>query len=896
MGRYILMQLQTTRPARACRSIWQGPLLDACGFADEARNLILGLIALGENVALVPERWGAEVPLATGDFERLKSRFVGPQTAAEILVSNTLPRLIRRDQRARVHVARVVFETDRLPKDHVAILNTLDRIWVPTEFNRETFRASGVDPDKLVVIPEAIDPAPFAAAVEPWPVPGCEPFKFLSAFDWTLHKGWDVLLEAFARAFGDNTEVGLVIKAWSSYPYTFEQIQQQADAHLQAKLGRPLRDFTNIHLWQETLPVEAMPRLYQAVQCYVAASRCEGWCRPLMEAMASGLPTIATGWGGMTAFHNDAIGYPLKYTLTAVSDAGARETPIYNGHRWAEPDMQDLQRRMRHVVRYPEAARKKGRAAQQSIAASYARPTVASRLREEIAHCRDLATARSQEEHRAAVRSRDAQPAARQPAAVAARERSDAILIQSAAGEHTHLLELTRSHHEQYARRHRMDFVCRTGLQQQERPAQWDKILLIRQALEVGYAAIVWLDADTLIVDPARDLRAALPSNAWLGMVKHGTAPPWFNSGAIYVRNTPQSRAYFEEVWRTYPADHFWEDNMAMIQVLGFDPERWRGAVVIGDEWNSTRLMNECAHPVVKAWHGNGPVAQRFQMMRHEMQTLPNPSHPQVATATAPVPIRPVVVPMTLEQPPPVDFQAALGRAIRVRWEGDFNVVSSLANINREFCLRLLARGDVELALPGNPFANQGLPEEEARKCRALFARCGAHLTGEPDVVVRHHWPPDWNPPSYGKLVVIQPWELSHLPGTDWVTGAAHLASEVWVHSRFVRDTYVRSGVPAERVRLVPLGVDRGSSPRRDRSGTCRCIRVQVGGRCAFCLSAGRSTARARGCSLKPTCVRSRRTTPSASWSKTWAHRPITADRTLRPAFCKLQPIPMCRR
>src|SRR5207247_2311553 len=110
--------------------------------------------------------------------------------------------------------------------------NQMDRIWVASEFNRETFVRSGVDPAKISVVPEAIDAAAFAADVEPWPLPGNETYRFLSVFDWTLHKGWDALLEAFASEFGSDAQVGLVLKVWSSSGYTLEEIREQADAHL----------------------------------------------------------------------------------------------------------------------------------------------------------------------------------------------------------------------------------------------------------------------------------------------------------------------------------------------------------------------------------------------------------------------------------------------------------------------------------------------------------------------------------------------------------------------------------------------------------------------------------------------------------------------------------------
>ena len=51
--------------------------------------------------------------------------------------------------------------------------------------------------------------------------------------------------------------------------------------------------------------------------------------------------------------------------------------------------------------------------------------------------------------------------------------------------------------------------------------------------------------------------------------------------------------------------------------------------------------------------------------------------------------------PVPLDPPAPVDFRALLGRRLRVRWEGHQSALSSLARVNREFCLGLLACPDV---------------------------------------------------------------------------------------------------------------------------------------------------------------------------------------------------------
>ena len=60
----------------------------------------------------------------------------------------------------------------------------------------------------------------------------------------------------------------------------------------------------------------------------------------------------------------------------------------------------------------------------------------------------------------------------------------------------------------------------------------------------------------------------------------------------------------------------------------------------------------------------------------------------------------------------------------------------------------------------------------------------------------------------------MQPWEFGSLP-RSWIGPMSDEVDEVWAYSRFVRDCYIASGVPADRVHVVPLGVD----PRRFHPG-----------------------------------------------------------------------------
>lgn len=54
---------------------------------------------------------------------------------------------------------------------------------------------------------------------------------------------------------------------------------------------------------------------------------------------------------------------------------------------------------------------------------------------------------------------------------------------------------------------------------------------------------------------------------------------------------------------------------------------------------------------------------------------------------------------------------------------------------------------------------------------------------------------------------MIQPWEYGGLP-QSWVQPMREAVDEIWVYTTWLRDRYVESGIPAERVVVVPLGVD----------------------------------------------------------------------------------------
>jgi glycosyltransferase involved in cell wall biosynthesis len=108
--------------------------------------------------------------------------------------------------------------------------------------------------------------------------------------------------------------------------------------------------------------------LYRSADCLVAASRGEGWNMPLIEAMACGLPAIATDWGAHTEFLHAGIAYPLRSRRTVPAIA---KCPYYTGFSWADPDPDHLRHLLREVYENRDEARRRGQAAAAEMASRW---------------------------------------------------------------------------------------------------------------------------------------------------------------------------------------------------------------------------------------------------------------------------------------------------------------------------------------------------------------------------------------------------------------------------------------------------------------------------------------------------------------------------------------------
>lgn len=142
----------------------------------------------------------------------------------------------------------------------------------------------------------------------------------------------------------------------------------------------------------------------------------------------------------------------------------------------------------------------------------------------------------------------------------------------------------------------------------------------------------------------------------------------------------------------------------------------------------------------------------------------------------------------------------------RIRWEGDALNYHSLGVVNRELLKQLLPEPGYRVEIRN--FSNPVYLPAPGDQDFALLQNAYRPLPGAVELTVRHHWPPDFSPPnSPGHWVMIQPWEFGALP-ERWIYNMNKFVDQVWVPSDYVRQCYLRSGLLAEKVSVVPNGVD----------------------------------------------------------------------------------------
>jgi glycosyltransferase involved in cell wall biosynthesis len=268
---------------------------------------------------------------------------INETTNCETQVLHTVPELWQAHAgRHHMLVGYTVWETDTLPHHWQPLLEKVDRIMVPCEFNRALFHEASGKP--VFVVPHACRNSlipPETSEIDRFRHQhgiDSDRFVFYTINTWNARKAlWDVIT-AYLMAFNQHDPVVLVVKTDAKGP-TNPSDRGSSPTRAQVEtICSNFPDAARIVIIDDTLFDRDIELLHLAGDVYVSLARSEGWGLGMFDAAWFGNPVISTGWGGQLDYLRPQWSTLLDYTLEPV--VNCQGYPSYAPYqRWAHPDM-----------------------------------------------------------------------------------------------------------------------------------------------------------------------------------------------------------------------------------------------------------------------------------------------------------------------------------------------------------------------------------------------------------------------------------------------------------------------------------------------------------------------------------------------------------------------------
>lgn len=239
------------------------------------------------------------------------------------------------------------WEVSEFPARWAGSFEHLDEIWVGSQHIADTLYRVSPIPVTKITLPVSM---PQTAQLERSALGLPEDFVFLFVFDYNSvfeRKNPLAAVEAFKKAFPPGSGASLVLKS----------INHEYHAAEHEQLRMAANDHPGVQIIDRYVSVKEKNAMIANCDCYVSLHRSEGFGLTLAEAMYLGKPVIATAYSGNLDYMTPENSYLVDYNLKPIGeDAG----PYPATGQWADPDVEQASRLMRHVFDNPDEARQRG--------------------------------------------------------------------------------------------------------------------------------------------------------------------------------------------------------------------------------------------------------------------------------------------------------------------------------------------------------------------------------------------------------------------------------------------------------------------------------------------------------------------------------------------------------
>ena len=286
-----------------------------CGLSNNAR----AIAALLESRAVIVNRIAAKHQF----FDDVPFTSDTPSGEVTIWCVNATELITNREferSYSRRHVGVFMWELEfNRPPHFERAAALMDELWAQTEFLARIY--SGFPTVKLPCWITDHEAYPGESSKDPR-------FTAMFAFDcasiWR-RKNPQGVIATFRQAFSNGEKVRLILKANRTHkdPRFFRDLVRTTE-------GMPVQWIT------ENLPRAEYWKLLRLADVYISLHRSEGIGLTIAEAIAAGVPVIATNYGGNVDFMDERCSFPVPFRMVPND---LRHGPYYAGAMWADPDV-----------------------------------------------------------------------------------------------------------------------------------------------------------------------------------------------------------------------------------------------------------------------------------------------------------------------------------------------------------------------------------------------------------------------------------------------------------------------------------------------------------------------------------------------------------------------------